>query len=340
MATMHEFLPGTWATKGLLEDIRPEYDQEGKIKPRVRVIDPGSGTRRTGGFMYLFLQGIIEDLQTEFEPATRPPGRTLAAYPLGVGQSCAGPYELLTACLELNIVVRRTVGSTEKVVFYNSTPLNVLSPWKSILMNGSIFDATKVCKKVEDIPLEKEQRFRPVFLTITLLTDSGLYKTPTMIQDIRADNAVAFNLLVYLNIGQGIMGKLYPAVKPEQEMTTVSFMVHVGLFMRGRKKAYSHDYCRLKVERMNLQFALGGVGGVSFHLRIQGKLSKALHAQIGFHRCICYPLMDINPSLNKLLWRTQCSIGRVIAVFQPSVPSEFRIYNDVLIDNTGKILTR
>nr|QIM74040.1 matrix protein [Paramyxoviridae sp.] len=339
MATMHEFLPGTWVNRGLLEDIRPEYDHEGKIKPRVRVIDPGAGTRKSSGFMYLHLQGIIEDWLGEFEPATRPPGRTLAAYPLGVGQSIAGPYELLTACLELNVVVRRTVGSTEKVVFYNNASLDVLAPWKNVLMNGCIFDANKVCKRVEDIPLEKEQRFRPIYLTITMLTDSGLYKTPSMIQDIRANNAVAFNLLVYLTAGHGIMEKLYPSTRTESEQTVVSFMVHVGLFMRGRKKAYSHDYCRLKVERMNLQFGLGGVGGVSFHMRVQGKLSKSLHAQLGFHRSVCYSLMDINPTLNKLLWRTQCSIQRVVAVFQPSVPSEFRTYNDVLIDNTGKIMT-
>ncbi|UQM99625.1 matrix protein [meleucus virus] len=339
MATLHDFLPSTWATKGSLEDIRPEYDHEGKIKPRVRVVDPGAGTRRTGGYMYLFLQGIIEDSLPDYEPATRPPGRTLAAYPLGVGQSIAGPYELLAACMELSIVVRRTVGSTEKLVFYNCTPLNVLGPWKAMLQNGCIFDANKVCKRVEEIPLEKDQKFRPIYLTITLLTDSGLYKTPSFVQDIRADNAVAFNLLVKLSTGQGIMSKLYPAAGHREAEGSVSFMVHVGLFMRGRKKAYSHDYCRLKVERMNLQFSLGGVGGVSFHMRIQGKMSKSLHAQLGFHRSVCYSLMDINPSLNKVLWRTQCSIQSVTAVFQPSVPSEFKIYNDVMIDHTGKILT-
>ncbi|ACL97357.1 matrix protein [Nariva virus] len=339
MSSTHEFLPGTWANKGCIDDLRPDYDREGKIIPRVRVVYPGTGTRRPGGYMYLFLQGVIEDDILDSQPQTRPPGRTFGAYPLGVGQSTAGPYELLAACQELKIIVRRTVGKGEKLVYYNTTPLNVLAPWKAVLTRGAIFDATKVCNRVEDIPLETPQKFRPVFLTITMLTDSGLYKVPSSVQDIRAPNAVAFNLLVEINAGCSIDQKLYPKVNPADEFKVVSFMVHVGLFQRKKSKPYSHDYCRIKVERMNLVFSLGCVGGLSFHLRVQGKMSKALHAQLGFHRSICYSLMGINPSLNKLLWKTQCSIRKVTAVFQPSVPPEFKIYDDILIDNTGKILT-
>ncbi|UQM99573.1 matrix protein [denestis virus] len=339
MATLHDFLPNTWVEKGVIEDLRPEFDHEGKMKPRVRVIDPGAGTRKTSGFMYLFLQGIVEDHYSTITPESRPTGRTMAALPMGVGQSLAGPYELLTACLELKIVVRRTAGSSEKLVFYNTTPLDVLAPWKALLQNGGIFDANKVCRKVEEIPLDKEQTFRPVFLTITLLTDAGLYKTPSMVQDIRANGGVSFNLLVHLKTGPTMAERLYPTLRENQTPPEISFMVHVGLFLRRKKEPYSHDYCRIKVERMNLQFALGGVGGVSFHVRIPGKISKTLYAQLGFHKSICYPLMDVNPTLNKLLWRTQCEIKKVTAVFQPSVPSEFRVYQDVLIDNTGKILT-
>lgn len=110
-------------------------------------------------------------------------------------------------------------------------------------------------------------------------------------------------------------------------------MVHVGNFRRKKNEVYSADYCKMKIEKMGLVFALGGIGGTSLHIRSTGKMSKTLHAQLGFKKILCYPLMDVNEDLNRYLWRAECRIVKIQAVLQPSVPQEFRVYDDVIIND-------
>nr|prf matrix protein [Henipavirus hendraense] len=74
-------------------------------------------------------------------------------------------------------------GYNEKFVFGSSGPLHHLLPWKKILTGGSIFNAVKVCRNVDQIQLEKQQSLRIFFLSITKLNDSGIYMIPrTMLE--------------------------------------------------------------------------------------------------------------------------------------------------------------
>ncbi|CAH55625.1 M protein [Rinderpest virus (strain Kabete O)] len=327
MAEIYDFDKSAWDVKGSIAPIRPKTYSDGRLIPQVRVIDPGLGDRKDECFMYIFLLGIVEDS----DPLSPPRGRTFGSLPLGVGKSTAKPEELLKEVTDLDIVVRRTAGLNEKLVFYNNTPLSLLTPWKKILTTGSVFNANQVCNAVNLIPLDTPQRFRVVYMSITRLSDSGYYTVPRKILEFRSANAVAFNLLVTLEIdrdtepGRPAAGGL--------GLSEATFMVHVGNFRRKKNEAYSADYCKMKIEKMGLVFALGGIGGTSLHIRSTGKMSKTLHAQLGFKKTLCYPLMDINEDLNRLLWRSRCKIVRIQAVLQPSVPQEFRIYDDVIIND-------
>lgn len=334
-----EFSPRSWEEHGILEAFDVEADQNGKLIPKVKVVTPGTNNRKGNGYMYLITSGFIED-DTE-DPNNPKKGQTwtLASLPLGVGKTYTSPEQLLNAVTQLKITVRRTAGFDEKLVFGASNILPDLHPWSGILGQGAVFSAVKVCASIESIPLDRTLKFRPVFLTITHLNDAGVYRVPRVISEFRHKNAISFNLLVKLKIGgefahSGIKGQV-----DDKGNTITTFMVHIGNFARKNGKVYSAEYCKKKVERMDLKFALGAIGGLSLHVRIDGKMSKVLKAQLGYKKIICYPLMDINPSLNKLMWKYECLIEQVIAVFQPSVPPDFKIYNDVLIDHTGRILT-
>nr|WFG82179.1 matrix protein [Bovine narmovirus 1]WFG82185.1 matrix protein [Bovine narmovirus 1] len=335
-----DFLPKSWEEKGYLESIPARSDKAGRLVPHVRVVDPGWGDRKGSGYMYLLVHGIIEDVADNEQEQAKTRGRTVAAFPLGVGKSESRPDELLAAILKLKITVRRTAGSGERIVFGVNSSITGLEPWKNVLLNGAIFSAHKVCNNVDEVRLDVPQRLRPIFLTITLLTDDGVYQIPKFFSEFRATNAVSFNLLVQLIIGADLSLAGVRGVIDEDGEKITTFMVHIGNFMRRNGKVYSVQYCRGKVDRMDLHFSLGAIGGLSFHVRVLGKISKALHAQLGFKRSICYSLMDTNPTLNRLVWRADCRIKKVTAVFQPSLSSDFKIYDDILIDNTGKILKR
>nr|WPV62643.1 MAG: matrix protein [Wufeng rodent jeilongvirus 6] len=335
-AATADFLRSSWEEGGCLPAIDAELDNNGKLVPKVRVINPGWNSRKSSGYMYLIMFGVIEERET-----TNSRGRclqTFASFPMGVGRSKATPEELLEAVLELDITVRRTAGSNEKVVYGCSRVNRLLTPWHKVLDHGCIFPAIKVCNNIDLVMLEKAQKFRPVFLTITLLTDAGFYKVPSSMLDFRMSNAVSFNLMVELKVGADFQGCGVRGIITEEGEKIVTFMVHIGNFVRKRGREYSMEYCKQKVERMMMQFSLGAVGGLSLHVGFKGKVSHALKAQLGYRSQVCYSLMDINPALNKIMWKAQCEINKVIAVFQPSVPREFQIYDDVLIDNTGKIL--
>ncbi|UOL48951.1 matrix protein [Wenzhou Myotis laniger paramyxovirus 2] len=333
-----DFLSKSWEEGGTLEAFEVETDNNGKLKPKVKVINPGLNDRKGTGYMYLIICGFIEDSPNHDSESKKRQTWCLGSFPLGVGKSHSSPEQLLNAVLALEITVRRTAGYDEKLVFGTSNIKPDLHPWANLLSQGAVFPALKVCSSVETIPLDRPLTFRPVFLTITMLTDAGVYKVPKNILEFRYRNAISFNLLVQIKIGgefqhSGIKGHVN-----ENGDTVTTFMVHIGNFARKNGKVYSADYCRQKVEKMDLRFSLGAVGGLSLHVRVGGKMSKVLRAQLGYRKLICYSLMDTNPFLNRLMWKYECTISKITAVFQPSVPVDFKIYEDVLIDHTGKIL--
>lgn len=346
MSGKADFSKSSWEDGGTLMAIDAVADEDGKLIPKVRVVNPGWNDRRSNGYMYMIIYGIIEEKEKDKNRDTssiqknqklRGP-RAFGAFPLGVGKSHADPDELLNAILNLDITVRRTAGSDEKLVFGVTEINNILSPWANILRYGAIFPAIKVCSNVDVVAVDKPLRLRPIFLTITLLTDAGIYKIPRNILEFRLDNAISLNLLVVLKVGADFTTSGVKGMINEEGERVTSFMVHIGNFIRKRGKTYSVDYCRNKVDKMDFRFSLGAVGGLSFHVRVAGKMSKMLRAQLGYKKTICYSLMDTNPYLNRVMWKSECSIQKVTAVFQPSVPKDFRIYGDVLIDHTGKIL--
>nr|ARP51873.1 matrix protein [Peste des petits ruminants virus] len=327
MTEIYDFDKSAWDVKGSIARIEPTTYHDGRLIPQVRVIDPGLGDRKDECFMYLFLLGVIEDN----DPLSPPVGRTFGSLPLGVGRSTAKPEELLREATELDIVVRRTAGVNEKLVFYNNTPLSLLTPWKKVLTTGSVFSANQVCNAVNLVPLDTPQRFRVVYMSITRLSDNGYYSVPRRMLEFRSANAVAFNILVTLRIENGTNPRRY--IVGSWENSEVTFMVHVGNFRRKKNEVYSADYCKMKIEKMGLVFALGGIGGTSLHIRSTGKMSKTLHAQLGFKKILCYPLMDVNEDLNRYLWRAECRIVKIQAVLQVSIPQEFRVYDDVIIND-------
>lgn len=348
MAGKAEFHRRSWEEGGTLEAIDAQADEMGRLIPKVRVVNPGWNDRKSTGYMYMIIYGIIEEKDkdknnnnsnNEKSAAGKHKGaRAFGAFPLGVGKSQSDPEELLNAVLKLDITVRRTAGASEKLVFGVSNAGPALAPWNNIFKNGSIFSAIKVCSNVDVVAVDCALKLRPIFLTITLLTDAGIYMVPKSVLDFRMNNAVSFNLLVTLQIGADFTNSGVKGIINDDGERVTTFMVHIGNFTRKTSKPYSVDYCRRKVDRMDLRFSLGAVGGLSLHVRVAGKMSKVLRAQLGYKRSICYSLMDTNPYLNRVMWRSECSIKNVTAVFQPSVPKEFRIYDDILIDHTGKIL--
>ncbi|UOX72981.1 matrix protein [Jingmen Crocidura shantungensis henipavirus 1] len=338
MESTIDFNKATWEEGKYLKSIEAEVDKDGFMIPKYRVINPGGNDRKTNGYMYLIAYGFVEDVPDYNSDGKKPIIRTIAAFPFGVGASTSSPEDLLKSACSLDISVRRTAGSTEKIVLGARGTLGELAPWSSVLSNGAIFNAVKICNNVELIQLEKPQRLRIFFLSITLLTDKGIYKVPRTILDFREHNAVSFNLLVSLLLNADLTRAGMKGIVDKDGKRHATFMLHIGNFVRKGKKPYSVEYCKKKVDLMNMVFSLGAVGGLSFHVKFKGKLSKRLIASMGFHRNLCYSLMDINPGLNKLTWNHECEISKVTAVFQPSIPKDFKIYEDVLIDATGKVL--
>ncbi|UOX72995.1 matrix protein [Wufeng Chodsigoa smithii henipavirus 1] len=335
---LSDFKSSSWEEGGIMRSIDAEIDKNGHILPKYRITNPGGNDRKSIGYMYLIAYGFVEDAPIPGQEDKKSTLRTIAAFPFGVGISDATPDELLQSTCSLEVSVRRTAGATEKIVLGAKGPLGHLTPWSSVLSSGAIFNASKICNHVELIQIGIQQRLRLFFLSITMLTDRGIYKIPKTILDFREQNAVSFNLLVSLRLNTDLTRAGMKGTLDKDGNRLATFMLHIGNFVRRGKKPYSIEYCKKKVEMMDLVFSLGAVGGLSFHIRFTGKVSRRLIASMKFHRNICYSLMDINPGLNKLTWNHQCEIAKVTAVFQPSTPKDFKIYDDVLIDATGKIL--
>lgn len=302
MAGKADFSPKSWEEGGTLTAIDAVADEHGKLIPKVRVVNPGWNDRKSTGYMYMIVYGIIEEkdkTKTKDLGGPKQP-RAFGAFPLGVGKSTADPDDLLEAILQLEITVRRTAGAGEKLVMGVTNVSPILRPWSAILTSGAIFSALKVCSNVDVVPVDRPLRLRAIFLTITRLTDAGIYKIPNSILDFRLDHAISLNLLVELQVGADFTTSGVKGLITEDGERITTFMVHIGNFIRHRRKEYSVDYCRRKVEKMDFRFSLGAVGGLSLHVRIAGKMSRMLRAQLGYKTTICYSLMDTNPYLNRV----------------------------------------
>nr|AEP95738.1 matrix protein [Measles morbillivirus] len=327
MTEIHDFDKSARDIKGSIAPTQPTTHSDGRLVPQARTTDPGPGDRKDERSMHTPLLGVAEDS----DPPGPPIGRAPGSPPLGVGRSTAKPEELLKEATEPDTVVRRTAGLNEKPAPYNNTPPTLLTPWRKVPTTGSVPNANQVCNAVNPTPLDTPQRLRAIHTSITRPSDNGHHTAPRRMLEFRPVNAVAFNPLATLRIDKAIgPGKITDNAEQPPEATS---MVHIGNLRRKKSEVYSADYCKMEIEKMGLVFALGGIGGTSLHIRSTGKMSKTLHAQLGFKKTLCYPLMDINKDLNRLLWRSRCKIVRIQAVFQPSAPQEFRIYDDVIIND-------
>lgn len=234
MSGKAEFSPKSWTEGGTLVAIDATADDHGKLIPKVRIVNPGWNDRKTSGYMYMIIYGIIEEKtkQDRDDIKSSKQQRAFGAFPLGVGKSMADPDDLLKAILQLDITVRRTAGAGEKLVMGVSNVNPLLNPWHLILDNGAIFSALKVCSNIDVVPVDRALRLRPIFLTITLLTDAGVYKIPNNVLDFRLNKAISLNLLVELLIGTDFTTSGVKGMINEDGERVTTFMVHIGNFLR------------------------------------------------------------------------------------------------------------
>ncbi|AYN62578.1 matrix protein [Pacific salmon paramyxovirus] len=334
------FHKSTWEEDGTIDPVELKIDGKGVAVPTMRMTSAGDLVTKGEPYVYLMLLGFVEKMSADEEGLGKKKGKLCCygALPLGVGECRYSDEAILDAVGKLDITVRRTAGYGEKAVFGVGGVTSPLSPWKKALTGGMIYPALKTLSAPHKVPLGCRVKLRVTFVSGTRLGELTIYKIPKSLLDIRMPQSVSFNLNVLLSTGAKLTTRGVEPIFTSDGKQAVSFLVHVGHFIRDKKKVYSVEYCKQKVEYMGLKFSLGNVGGVSFHVNITGKMSKTLQTSIGFKRHICYPLMDTNPTMNAVLWASSVEIHSVTAVFQPSVPKEFTYYDDVLVDNTGKVL--
>ncbi|ABX57740.1 matrix protein [Salmon aquaparamyxovirus] len=332
-----EFSRKTWEENGTVEPVEFATDKDGVAVPTIRMTSAGDFSHKGEPYIYLMLLGFVEKVIEEGGSQRKGKMYCYGAMPLGMARTHYNEQALLEASGNLRITVRRTAGGGEKAVFGVSGVTSPLMPWKNALSGGMIYPALKTLSAPYKIPLGVKVRMRVIFVSGTILGDITIYKIPKALLDVRVPQSISFNLNVIIATGAKLSARgIDPVMTPEGQQT-VSFLVHIGHFVRDRKKVYSADYCRHKVDMMGLKFSLGNVGGVSFHVAITGKMSKTLMTSIGFKKNICYPLMDTNPTLNSIMWASSAEICSVSAVFQPSVPREFKYHDDIVVEGSGRV---
>nr|AVM87382.1 matrix protein [Fer-de-lance virus] len=343
MGTIAEFNPLTWAEHGSLSPMLLEQGPDKKIIPQYRFIAPKAEAGRTKMDWYLTLSGIIEcKSQPGTGVDTQPTSSgkkivSMGMIPLGVGHTKETPDALLEAVVKLKITVRRTARSSETLIFTFADVDPRLAPWNYNLKSGMGFPSMKVSSQAHLIPVDQRCTMRGVFLIITALGAGSYYKIPRPIQNLTIADTISVNFLVGLTTDGDLSKAGLMSTRDSEGHHTVETMIHLGIFKRTKGKSYTVEYCQTKVLAMDLTFALAGVGGVSLHVIVNGKISKQLLTQLAGHRSICYSLMDINPKINSVLWRPMVEISYIKAVFQPSIPKEFKIYSDVIVKKAGRV---
>ncbi|QJE38109.1 matrix [Respirovirus rupicaprae] len=342
---IYTFPKSSFTENGDLEPLPLKVDDNKKAIPHIRVVKIGNPPKHGLRYLDVFLLGFFEmekvkdrygsvsDLDTE--PGYKVCGS--GSLPIGLAKYSGSDQDLLQAAIKLDIEVRRTVKATEMIVYTVQNIKPELYPWANRLRKGMIFDAQKVALAPQCLPLDRGIKFRVIFVNCTAIGSITLFKIPKSMAMLSLPNTISINLQVHIKTGIQTDSKGVVQILDEKGEKSLNFMVHLGLIKRKIGKMYSIEYCKQKIEKMRLIFSLGLIGGISLHINATGSISKSLASQLTFKREICYPLMDLNPHLNIVIWASSVEITRVDAIFQPSLPGEFRYYPNIIAKGVGKI---
>nr|UQS35859.1 matrix protein [Respirovirus suis]UQS35877.1 matrix protein [Respirovirus suis]UQS35889.1 matrix protein [Respirovirus suis]UQS35937.1 matrix protein [Respirovirus suis] len=345
MAEIYKFPKLSYEEHGYMEPLPLRTGPDKKAVPHIRIIKIGDPPKHGNRYLDILLLGFYEipkEVGTygSVSDLTRPTGYTICgsgSLPIGIARYLGTDQELLKASVELKVTVRRTVRSSEMIVYMVDSIPPAMMAWASRLKRGMIFNANKVALAPQCLPIDKDIRFRVVFVNGTSLGSITIAKVPKTLADLALPNSISVNLMVSLKTGASTESKGIIPTLNEKGDKVLNFMVHLGLIHRKVGRVYSMEYCKGKIEKMRLIFSLGLVGGISFHVQLTGVVSKSFVGQLGGKKEICYPLMDVNPHMNLVIWAASVEITGVDAVFQPSIPRDFKYYPNVVAKNIGKI---
>nr|AGT75308.1 matrix protein [Human respirovirus 3]BEI32403.1 matrix protein [Respirovirus pneumoniae]ARA15337.1 matrix protein [Human respirovirus 3]ATN45416.1 matrix protein [Human respirovirus 3]AWD85041.1 matrix protein [Human respirovirus 3] len=344
-SAIYTFPESSFSENGHIEPLPLKVNEQRKAVPHIRVAKIGNPPKHGSRYLDVFLLGFFEmerikDKYGSVNDLDSDPGYKVCgsgSLPIGLAKYTGNDQELLQAATKLDIEVRRTVKAKEMVVYTVQNIKPELYPWSSRLRKGMLFDANKVALAPQCLPLDRSIKFRVIFVNCTAIGSITLFKIPKSMASLSLPNTISINLQVHIKTGVQTDSKGVVQILDEKGEKSLNFMVHLGLIKRKVGRMYSVEYCKQKIEKMRLIFSLGLVGGISLHVNATGSISKTLASQLVFKREICYPLMDLNPHLNLVIWASSVEITRVDAIFQPSLPGEFRYYPNIIAKGVGKI---
>ncbi|UQS35949.1 matrix protein [Porcine respirovirus 2] len=345
MAEIYKFPKLSYEEHSYMEPLPLSTGPDKKAVPHIRIIKIGDPPKHGNRYLDILLLGSYEipkEVGTygSVSDLTRPTPYTICGSgspPIGIATYLGTDQELLKASVELQVTVRRTVRSSDLIVYMVDSIPPAMMAWASRLKRGMIFNANKVALAPQCLPIDKDIRFRVVFVNGTSLGSITIAAVPQTLADRALRNSISVSLMVSLKTGASTESKGIIPTLNEKGDKVLNFILHLGFLHSQVGRAYSMQHCKLKIEKMRLIFSLGLVGGISFHVQLTGVVSKSFVGQLGGKKDLCYPLMDVNPHTNLVICAASVEITGVDAVLQPSIPRDFKYYPNVVAENIGQM---
>ncbi|AFN06856.1 M protein [avian paramyxovirus 11] len=306
------------------------------------------GSKETG--LFLTCYGFIEESYTSTiqgksrffseHQGGHPKIVTAALLPLG----CVNPREDIDRLIEdsytLKVLISKNVDSKERVVFKFVNKPAALSANKLLINGGVILDAEAFVKCPSKLTTNMEYSFRVVFVSVTRLDQTKLYRVNESISKIRNPHLIAVNLEVKILLHLTPDNPQLKFLIKHEKGGVGSVWIHLCNFAKKNMKGTLRSIQDVteKVKRMALAVSLEDLWGPTVIVRANGTMSKYALGFFSTSKTACHPIYKLAPEIAKIMWSCSSEIIEANIIVQGSMKNDILTGSDLEIPSTSKIV--
>lgn len=306
--------------------MKPKENGIRELQPQLRTQYLGDITGGKKSAIFVNCYGFVEDhggRDSGFSPISEESkGSTVTAACITLGsiEYDSDIKEVAKACYNLQVSVRMSADSTQKVVYTINAKPALLFSSRVVRAGGCVVAAEGAIKCPEKMTSDRLYKFRVMFVSLTFLHRSSLFKVSRTVLSMRNSALIAVQAEVKLGFDLPLDHPMAKYLSKEDGQLFATVWVHLCNFKRTDRRGVdrSVENIRNKVRAMGLKLTLCDLWGPTLVCEATGKMSKYALGFFSETKVGCHPIWKCNSTVAKIMWSCTTWIASAKAIIQAS----------------------